>query len=118
MGVPVGTSAMITPISPNGATLTTRNSFCTLCSWIIRNVAIRNSISGMTLRIGPCALALSSTVPPVATSKPTGNLLANSSIFGFSWATRSVGWISPLTDALMVMVGLRSRRHTSGCSSS
>ncbi|MCY1175481.1 hypothetical protein D9M73_157230 [compost metagenome] len=67
MGVPVGTSAITTPISPSGATLATRNSFCTLCSWIIRKVAIKNSISGTTLAIGPWALPLSSTVPPVAT---------------------------------------------------
>ena len=65
MGVPVGTSASTTPISPSGATLATRNIFCTLCNWIIKKVAIKNSINGTTCAIGPCALALCSTVPPV-----------------------------------------------------
>ncbi|MNG06826.1 hypothetical protein D3C84_900950 [compost metagenome] len=67
IGVPVGTSASTTPIRPSGATLATRNIFCTLCNWIIRKVAIRNTINGTTWLIGPWALALSSTVPPVAT---------------------------------------------------
>ncbi|MNJ71836.1 hypothetical protein D3C77_684280 [compost metagenome] len=66
MGVPVGTSARTTPIKPSGATLATRKSFCTLCNWIIRKVPIRNSISGKTLAIGPWALPLASTVPPVS----------------------------------------------------
>ncbi|KAF1068139.1 MAG: hypothetical protein GAK45_01452 [Pseudomonas citronellolis] len=66
IGVPVGSSAATTPINPSGATLATSSIFCTLCNWIIRKVAIRNSISGTTWPIGPCALPLSSTVPPVA----------------------------------------------------
>lgn len=66
IGVPVGSNAATTPISPSGATLATRNSFCTLCNWIIRKVAMRNSISGTTLAIGPSALPLSSTVPPTS----------------------------------------------------
>ncbi|MNL17964.1 hypothetical protein D3C87_1390870 [compost metagenome] len=32
IGVPVGTSASTTPIKPSGATLATRNIFCTLCN--------------------------------------------------------------------------------------
>ncbi|MNP02892.1 hypothetical protein D3C76_947570 [compost metagenome] len=118
IGVPVGTSASTTPIRPSGATLATRNIFCTLCSWIIRKVAIRNTINGTTWLIGPWALALSSTVPPVATLYPAGNEAAKVSMSGLSSFTRSVGWISPITAVLMVIVGLRSRRHTSGCSSS
>ena len=66
-GWPVGSSAATTPISPSGATLTTRNSFWKLCSCSISTVAIRNSISGTTAAIGLSHLPLSSTLPPTAT---------------------------------------------------
>ena len=67
IGAPLGSSAATTPISPSGATATTRNSRWKLCSWIIRIVAMMNSMSGTTAAIGPCALALSSTGPATAT---------------------------------------------------
>ncbi len=38
-----------------------------LCSWIIRIVAMANSIIGATAAIGPCASALDSTAPPIST---------------------------------------------------
>ncbi len=57
-------SAQHHPDQAQGATLATGNSLRMLCSWIIRKVAMRNSISGTTSAIGPWALLLSSTVPP------------------------------------------------------
>ena len=38
-----------------------------LWSWIMRMVAMTKSISGTTALIGPCALPLSSTAPPMTT---------------------------------------------------
>ena len=58
---------MTTPITASGATAKTRNRRLKDCSWIIRIVAMMNSISGATAAIGPCALALSSTAPPTST---------------------------------------------------
>ena len=63
----LGSRAATTPISASGATANTRNSRLKLCSWIIRIVAMMNSISGMTALIGPCAFSLSSTAPPTTT---------------------------------------------------
>ncbi len=59
-------SAPTTPISPIGTTLSTRNSRLKLCSWIIRNVSIRNSIAGTTATTEACEFWLSSTVPPTS----------------------------------------------------
>ena len=58
---------MTTPISASGATANTRNRRWKLCSWIIRIVAMTNSISGTTATIGAWLLALSSTEPPIFT---------------------------------------------------
>lgn len=67
MGVWVGSSAATTPIRPNGATLTTRNSRWKLCSCIIRMVAISSSVTGNTATSDFMPLALASSVPPTAT---------------------------------------------------
>ena len=60
-------SATTTPIKPSGADGERPGaSLLKLCNWTIRIVAMMNSITGTTAAIGPCALALSSTAPPVA----------------------------------------------------
>ena len=67
IGAPLGSSAATTPISASGATANTRNRRWKLCSCSIRMVAMMNSISGTTATIGAWLLALSSTLPPMAT---------------------------------------------------
>ena len=57
-------SVKTTPMMPMGTTLRTRARREKLCSWIIRKVTIRNSITGTTAITDACDWALSSTVPP------------------------------------------------------
>ena len=75
-GASLGNSAATTPIRASGATAKTRNSRWKLCSWIIRSVAMANSISGATAAIGAWALLLSST------AAADGNLIAGGKFFG------------------------------------
>ena len=63
-GAPLGNRAATTPIRASGATAKTRNRRWKLCNWIMRIVAMTNSINGITAMIGACALALSSALPP------------------------------------------------------
>ena len=83
-GAPDPNNAATTPISPSGATLTTRASLPKLCNWTIKKNPITSSMTGTTAAIGPCDFALSSTAPPVASEKPFGSDFANASIAGLS----------------------------------
>jgi hypothetical protein len=65
-GVPVDSNAATTPISPNGATLTTRNSRWKLCNWTMRMLAISSRVTGNTAATEAWPLALASSVPPAS----------------------------------------------------
>ena len=70
---------MTTPMSPRGATLSTRNRRWKLCSWIISSVNISTSIKGTTASTEACDFALSSAVPPTAERRSRSGRLAPSS---------------------------------------
>ena len=76
MGELLESKATTTPISASGATAKTRNNREKLCSWIIRMVAITNSMSGTTAAIGAWLLPLSSTLPPTSILYPGGSFSA------------------------------------------
>ena len=116
MGLSARNRAPTTPMRPRGATLSTRNNWLKLWSWIISTVSIRISISGATARTEVCPLLLSSTVPPTSIWYPLGRLASSAAIFGARSCTTVAACVPAARSACTVTVGRRSRRQTMGYS--
>jgi hypothetical protein len=95
-GDPVTSNAATTPISPRGATETTRKSRWKICSWIIRTMSISITMSGTLARSEALLVTLFSTVPPPTIEACGGKLSRISAISG-ARRVYTVGASSPGT---------------------
>ncbi len=115
-GFPDSNRAPTTPVSPSGPTLRTMNRREKLRNWTIRTVNMIISIAGTTATTEACALALSSTTPPVTMRYGGFRDLASSLTDGANSSTTVAGRAPGVTSACTVNAGTRSRRQINGCS--